>query len=209
MGKKIDYTKVEQQLQEALIRMQVDQLIQGKPITSKNAQDYYGLGDETPRPVQEDAVMKLIAEGLTDEEQDPEEEISPDQDQMKQAPKRNTPPQTLATPLPKAIPKETYDEPISDLMLLRRHIFWMKQQAMNDRYELLGTTQEEVFALRRKERLSPEDKLRIRALLQKAKAVREEIIEDLGAVSDDTLIQKEKKRHLTKRFNVREKWIPL
>ncbi len=210
--KKIDYSKVEQHLAEALIRMQVDQLTHGKPTASQRSKDYYGLDDTTPRPVREDPVERLIEEGLVEKpgvEQVEIEDFSSTPDKIQQSTQRRSAPPQLPIPLPKAPSKEMVEEPISDLLLLRRHIFWMKQQGIQDRYEQLGTSMPEIFALRRKSRLSDEDKLRIQALLKKARAIRESIMEQKGTVSDEMLIESEQKKHKTKRLNVREKWLQL
>lgn len=212
---KIDYSKVEQQLKEALIRMQVDQITQGKPTASQRAKDFYGLDDTTPRPVREDPVERLIEEGLTDETtQEPKseeliEEMTVTEDKIEKAPARRSPAPVLSSPIPKAESKELLEIPATDLLVLRRHIFWMKQQGMKDRYEQIGTSLKEIFGFRKKPRLSDEDKLRIQALLKKAKAICEKIMEQKGKVSDEKLIESEQKRHKTKRLNVREKWLQL
>lgn len=212
MAKKVDYSKVEKEVGEALIKMQIEQLQQGKPLESSRAIEYYGLGEHA-RPVQEDPVEKLLAEeaakesGTIEEDLD-EDEISSAHDTLLQVPPRKVPTQRVQT-AQKIDSKEQFEAPPEELFLLRRHIFWMKQQGIQDRYTRLGTTQAEVFALKKKGRLTDEDKLRIKTLLKKALQVKEELTKGLGLTSDEALIEREKKRHKTKRFNVREKWLPL
>jgi hypothetical protein len=61
MGK-IDYSKAEREMHDALQRMRVKALAEGKSITSQRAADYYGLAQETPRPTPEEPVAKLVRE---------------------------------------------------------------------------------------------------------------------------------------------------
>lgn len=215
MAKKINYSKVEKEVEEALIRMQIEQLQKGIPTQSSRAIEYYGL-DEPPRPIQEDPVETLLSEeaskGSSEVIQDEEiAEINPEHDTLLAAKERKViprKPQNL-TEGPKIESKEQYELPPDDLLILRRHIFWMKQHGIEDRYERLGTTLAEISMFRKKQRLADEDKVRIQTLAKKAHQLKEEITKTLGLASDEALIEKEKKRHKTKRFNVREKWLPL
>jgi hypothetical protein len=61
MGK-IDYSKAEREMHDAMQRMRVKQLAEGKSVTSQRAADYYGLSQETPRPTPEEPVAKLVRE---------------------------------------------------------------------------------------------------------------------------------------------------
>ena len=63
-------------------------------------------------------------------------------------------PQQIAPPLRKVPPSERYLEKPSPLLVLRKHILWFKRQHIEDRYERLGTTKDEVFLLRKAERLT-------------------------------------------------------
>lgn len=229
---KINYSKVEQELRQALIQMQMKQLAEGKPIISSRAQEFYGI-TTTPRPVHEDIIEQLLEEEakkqisqqnetqtpFTQQENIPSLEeplnqsihATPTQDSITQAPGRRTsPPKRPELAIDLSHTSETMETKLSPLYILRQHILWMKRQHIDKRYELLGTTQEEVFSLRKKDRLSNEDLLRIKTLIAKAEHVRviwEKNI--LKSVSTEELITTQKKKHRTKRFNVRDKWIPL
>lgn len=61
MGK-IDYSKAEREMHDALQRMRVKELAEGKSVTSQRAADYYGLAQTTPRPTPEEPVAKLVRE---------------------------------------------------------------------------------------------------------------------------------------------------
>lgn len=61
MGK-IDYSKAEREMHDAMQRMRVKQLAEGKSVTSQRAADFYGLSQETPRPTPEEPVAKLVRE---------------------------------------------------------------------------------------------------------------------------------------------------
>jgi hypothetical protein len=61
MGK-IDYSKAEREIHDAMQRMRVKELAEGKSVTSQRAADYYGLAQETPRPTPEEPVAKLVRE---------------------------------------------------------------------------------------------------------------------------------------------------
>jgi hypothetical protein len=65
---KIDYSKAEKEISEALRKMRAKQLVEGKPITSKRAADYYGLVEEEPRPAPQDPVEQLLSEEAAKEE---------------------------------------------------------------------------------------------------------------------------------------------
>lgn len=61
MGK-IDYSKAEREMHDAMQRMRVKDLAEGKTVTSQRAADYYGLSQEAPRPTPEEPVAKLVRE---------------------------------------------------------------------------------------------------------------------------------------------------
>lgn len=259
---KINYSKIEQMLQEAMQKLQYKQLAEGKPIISLRAQEYYGITDE-PRPVSEDVIEKLLDEEAAIEKERLEEERQQEKEEQEQpiapsaqseqaaesgaTPSFEPPALTLFSeqkaeesaelPIMQAPPKEEslstskkrihappkrptlpfdfsqtsekFAEKASPLYLLRQHIFWMKLQHLENRYELLKTSKEEVFGWRQKRRLSEEDLVRIKTLLQKAQEFKAFWLKKRGMTTSEALIEQQQKKHRTKRFNVREKWLPI
>ena len=241
---KINYTKIEQQIQRVLQEMQKKQLEEGKTPISSRAQEYYGVTKEA-RPVPQE-VVELLLEKEREEEVEEEKPTPPSSSEpisldfpvlSEEAPEllppsseqevvvEGTPAAETLYQYPKtkkAVPKrpqlqvdlsQTSDktaEKVSPLYVLRQHIFWMKRQHIDKRYELIGTTREEVGALRKKERLQAQDMARIQELIQKAVHVRTVWEKKrLGAASTEELIEIQKKRAKQRRFNVRDKWLPL
>jgi hypothetical protein len=129
--------------------------------------------------------------------------LSKTKTQSSRAPKRQ------ALPPKKTLPSEKFLEPLSPLITLRKHLLWFKQQHFDDRYERIGTTKEEVFTFRRAAKLTPEQTQRVIELNHKAEKIKAELLKTKGSESDEDMIEREKKRHKTKRFNVRETWLPL
>lgn len=262
---KINYSKVEQMLQEALQKLQYKQLSEGKPIISSRAQEYYGITNE-PRPVPEEVIEKLLdeeaaiekerlEEALENERQQTEPQTStegppeqplkdsesaaaasfepptlplssenefqeskelpilqatPKEESFSTSRKRvSAPPKRPMLPLDFSQTSEKFAEKASPLYLLRQHIFWMKLQHLENRYELLKTSKEEVFEWRTKRRLTEEDLVRIKTLLQKAQEFKAFWLKKKGMTSSDALIEQQQKKHRTKRFNIREKWLPI
>lgn len=58
---KIDFSKGEESINDAIQKMRMKQLREGKAITSQRAVDYFGL-DNSPRPLPEDSVERLLEE---------------------------------------------------------------------------------------------------------------------------------------------------
>lgn len=57
--------------------------------------------------------------------------------------------------------------------------------------------------------LSPEDWKKIKEIRDKIEAYKKELGKQMPAPTDEQLIQTERKKHVRKRFNINEKWIPL
>ena len=74
---------------------------------------------------------------------------------------------------------------------------------------MLGTTREEIMAFRRTKRLSEEQTSRIKELNARAEEVKAGIMAEEGMKTEDKQIEKQKIKHKTKRFNVKETWLPL
>lgn len=227
----VDYSKAEKEVEKAVQRERVKNLIEGKPITSSGAIRYFALEEDTPRPPPPDHVEKLMSEtaaveeeappeeklpeGTPEEDEETEEEFEiiekiPEVDTLKKA-RKQSPRLPKRRPVPsKALPPaEKFVEKTSPLFILRQHILWLKRLHFDDRYEKLGTTKEEVFAFRRARRLSEADLKRIKELNMRAEKLKKDLLEEKEIASVEEAIEKEKKRHKTKRFNTRETWIPL
>ena len=263
MGK-INYSKVEQMLQDALQKLQYKQLSEGKPIISARAQEFYGISKES-RPVPEEVVEKLLDEesaAAREEEKKLKEEresvkmdisvpenasvdtsirktlepfapptlplfsegsigsaIDGDSPSIQSTPREETlsparkrlsgPPKRPDITVDFSQTSDTFQEKVSTLYLLRQHLFWMKLQHLENRYEILRTSKEEIFAFRRKQRLAEDDLMRIKQLLQKAQEFRIFWLKKQGIDSPESLIERQKKKHKTKRFNIKEKWLPI
>jgi len=57
--------------------------------------------------------------------------------------------------------------------------------------------------------LTPEDWEQISNIRKKLGGYRKEIQEKFKQITDDDIIKSERKKHINKRFNVNEKWLPL
>lgn len=264
---KIDYSKAEREMHQAIQRMRVKNLAEGKSVTSKRAAEYYGLQEPEPRPTPEEPVARLVreeaaleeisaqetkqplppevpspGEGGLPEQQRPEEpsgefflgededkEIElatvsefeeepafetitepPVYDVLRKARKQSErPPKFTAAPPPDVPPSDTFFEPASHLYILRQHILWLKRRHYDNRYELLGTTRDEVMGFRRAKRLTDDQLARIKELNARAEEVKASILTDEGLHTEEAQIEAEQERHKTKRLNVKDTWLPL
>jgi len=59
------------------------------------------------------------------------------------------------------------------------------------------------------ETLTPEDWQKIKEIHQKVMEYKKELLSKLPPVTDDQLIAAERKKHINKRYNTNEKWLPL
>ena len=237
MGK-INYSKAEREMLDALQRMQVRNLAEGKTITSRRAEEFYGIKDESPRPIPEEPVAKLLREEAAEDEaaqnksvsESVEGEVGPQMakpsddevssyDSTKRPPiydvlKKTKPqstrlPRSVAAPPPEIPSSDTFFEPTSRLYVLRQHILWLKRKHFDNRYELLGTTKDEVMSFRRANRLSQEQIARINEINAHAEEVKAGILAEQGMKTEETQIEHQKQKHKTKRFNIKETWLPL
>jgi len=235
---KIDYSKAEKEIGEALRKMRAKQLIEGKSITSKRAADYFGLIEEESRPAPQDPVEQLLSEEAAKEETEKEfvsesvieeEEPIPSEDDLeiedpffgiaeedleedKLIPAKKQSSRILKKErreIPDVPPSEKFIEPLSPLSLLRKHLFWLKRLHIKDRFKAIGTTKEEMVSLCKARRLSPEQVKRVQELTGRAQKVKEEMLKKFGSKSDTDLIEKQKKSHKNKRFHKKEGWLPL
>ena len=134
----------------------------------------------------------------------------PDIDTLKKARRQSDrTPKPLPLKSQSVDPSEKFHEPASPLLILRKHILWFKRLHMDDRYERLGTTQEEVFTFRRAERLSEKDLLRIQELNKRATELKHEILKKHGKSTLEGMIENEKFKNKRKRLHSRDSWIAL
>jgi hypothetical protein len=258
---KIDYSKAEREMHEALQRMRVKDLAEGKSVTSQRASEYYGLEEQTPRPTPEEPVAKLLREEAAKEEllekklaeeklhpiieatpqeegaeatitrkneafdepllslEDEEEEEETTFEIIRRPPvydvmrkvrtQSKRPPKAVASPTADVPPSDTFLEPASHLYILRQHILWLKRRHYDNRYEMLGTTRDEVMSFRHAKRLTDEQLARIKELNDRAEEVKASLLAEEGIKSDEQHIEQQKAKHKTKRFNVKESWLPL
>ena len=99
--------------------------------------------------------------------------------------------------------------PASSLFLLKKHIFWFKKKKLKNFYQTLGTTEEEIDELCKKQKLDKNDDEKIQHFLKNAMQLKDSLLKKIGADDDERFIEKERKRHITKRFNIRDSWLQL
>lgn len=212
---KFDFHKVEQTLGEALHCTFIKKIVSGEPISYNRAVNYFGVA--TPKPNPPDSVIDALAEWQ-------EEVLLAEIAAKQQADQTAGKPQEVALPppteavvqtTPDAAPVEQIPFPeqnvpaVSPLYILRKRLLWFVRQKVANVYLLLGTTKEEIIALRKKETLSSEDLARIEELLKKSADMNARLRKQMGVETDEALIEKEIQRHIRKRFNVNETWYPL
>jgi hypothetical protein len=251
---KFDYSKIESELQKTLHEMRSKDLKEGKTIMSKRTEEYYGLDEETPRPVPQEPVEKLLREEAAKEEiaqkKLHEKKDSPSQEEISQQEKQPLPPvvakkkeeeadveeenpdevvwktpvfdvlkkarlqsdrlpKITVPPLPDVPSSDRFFEPASHLYILRQHILWLKYRHYDNRYELLGTTKEEVMTFRQAKRLSEDQISRIKEINARAEEVKAGILAEQGVHTDEKQIEQQKEKHKTKRFNIKDTWLQL
>lgn len=98
-------------------------------------------------------------------------------------------------------------------MLLRHLQQTMKWLLKNDKalHTNLNLERDDLLRLLevKAEDMKPEDWNRIGDLLKKCQKLKPEVEKRLGTSSDEALIRKERRKHINKRFNVSDKWLPL
>lgn len=225
---KIDYTKVEEMLATALHSMLIKKLVEGRSTVSTQAVRYYGL-DDGPRPKKDDSVISALKELEVDakqeafrakleaERQERERRIALGEqvEPIKTEPTEEKPAEPSTIAASQVIQREkilTSDETpptISALFLLQQHLQWFKKRKIKNVLAALKTTEDEITALAKEKPLNEASKKRVDELLGKAKDLKAGIIKKLGLEDDTAFIEKERKKHITKRFNIKETWLPL
>ncbi len=199
---KIDFSKVEQNLHQAMHMIFVKNLVAGKEVAHRHAVLF--LGHHLDKPSPQDSVVEAINEwrmelAVDETVAETQKELALPQMEPVSAPDEEKAAQN--------IPQEEYL--ISPLYKLRKHLLWFIRKRVANIYKLLGTTKEEVIELRKKKNLSEEEQKRVQEILVKSQEINQRLMKKLGIDTDDALIEKEVKKHRTKRFNIRESWLPL
>lgn len=95
-------------------------------------------------------------------------------------------------------------------LLLRRILRAMKEFNSPEFYQAIGMSSDELETLLKDpSEISPDDWNRLYIIREKIMSFRKSYQETHPEVSESTLIEKERHRHINKRFNVNEKWLPL
>lgn len=220
MGK-IDFKKVEESLSKALQKRLMKKLVEGEPTVSERAVEFYRM-DAGSAPKPQDAVIQELEQIEQEEKEFQEQEkrrLEQEKAQKEGKPvaplqKKEEPPPAAALPTPPSKEEVVQVPTVGDvtftpLFLLRKHILWFKQKHVKDLYKLLGTTPDEIKALRKKKELSEKENKRIQELITKAIDIKARIMKKLGIEEDSSLVEKERKRHIHKRFNIKDTWLPL
>jgi len=232
---KIDFEKVEKNIGDAQHNWFIKKLASQQPSSYPRASAYFGLDVAKPGP--QDSVIGAIvdwrqdlleeeieqkkqkqakalevpelahtAETLAIEKESKETPITIDTEELvKEEVIETGKPQVQEEPMFQDAPSPT----VAPIYILRKRLLWFARKRVTNIYKLLGTTKEEVITLRKKKNRTAEDDKRIDELLQKSHEINERLRKKLGFSTDEDLIEKEKKRHITKRFNIRETWLPL
>ncbi|MBS0634724.1 MAG: hypothetical protein JSR37_04605 [Verrucomicrobia bacterium] len=200
---KIDFNKVEQNLHKAMHTMFVKNLVSGKESSHKRAVIFFGHHLAKPSPA--DSVIEAINEWRI--EQALSESIAESEASGQAA--LPVPPISVADEkaAEDQVPSDQYV--VSPLYILRKHLLWFIRKRVANIYKLLGTTKEEVVALRKKKELTAEDKKRVEEILAKANEINQRLMKKLGLDTDEALVETEVKKHKSKRFNIRDSWLPL
>jgi hypothetical protein len=214
MGK-IDYSKVEEKLSHALHSTMVKRIVKGEPTVSSEAVNYYALNDGK-RPKRQDPVIEALDEMRREAREIELEELRkqgllPPESVSLQAGKETD------TEAPKEEESSNEEIPTTDatpkifppLFLLRKHLAWFKKKKVDSVYSTLGVTEEYMYTLYEKETLSPEEEAKVEELEKKAADLRDNFFEKMGVGENNSYVEKERKKHISKRFKVRENWLPL
>jgi hypothetical protein len=219
---KVDYSKAEREFEKTLEKLQAKELAEGKTPTSRRAADYFGLAESTARPVPKDPVESLLEneaakssqdetttqeQQLQESEEDLVVERIPETDMLQPIKSKARP--VKSTPPPSFPEVEKMLEHPSSLIVLKKHLLWLHRQKINDRYEQLGTTREEIAQFSKARRLTPSQLQRIHELNEKAKKLLERVLKKRGIQTDTALIEHEQQRHKRKRHQTRETWLQL
>ncbi len=213
---KIDFIKVEETLANALSAMFVKKIKEGKPAVSKRAVRFYRL-DDGPRPKMQDPVIQTLEELREEEKKMLEEEKSQEEEEALSKKETPLPPSTPPQiPAEENVPTdddyidpEKIDRRLFMLALLRQNLKWFRKHRIKNLDARIGSNIEEVRTLEDKETLTPEELHRLGEIVKKSHEVRVDIMKELGLDTDEVVIEKQREKHSTRRFNVKDHWLPL
>lgn len=96
------------------------------------------------------------------------------------------------------------------LRRLQHELKWLLKRH-DEFHKILGLSKEELSQLihRKPEPFSDQEWAQLQELEKACEKARAEVEKGKTAVSNEGIVQKERKRHLNKRFNVSDKWLPL
>lgn len=96
------------------------------------------------------------------------------------------------------------------LLSLMEHDLEQISQVKNAKLKDLGITQKELKAhLAKAKELSQEEWAALKKIRERLQEYKKELWDKIPHLSDDELVEKERKIHINKRFNVRDEWLPL
>jgi hypothetical protein len=210
---KVDFTKVEESLATALQTNLIKKIVLGEPTVSTEAVSYYRM-DDGPRPKPIDPIIQVLDE-IRKEVDELEEEarlalLAAGGGDAKTAKEETL--EAEKTPAVIAAPEKVPTKKVptfTPLFLLRQHLLWFKRKKIKDIFTTLGIQEQEIRDLRKKGTLSEEEQQKVIELLEKADDLRTSLIKKLGVEDDTVYIEKERKKHITKRFKVKETWLPM
>lgn len=117
--------------------------------------------------------------------------------------------QEVETGSPKAKEEELTPERRQKIKQLQLALAWLKRKD-KDLFTHLKFPKEKILdMIQNPDQLRGTDWTRLEMVLKRAEARKAQILEDQGVDDDEVLIEQQRQRHLKKRFNVNEKWLPL
>jgi hypothetical protein len=186
----LDFSQIEYTLGTALHHIFIKTLVDGDPVNYARAIAFFGNEEGKPTPY--DSVVEAMVEIQKDIE-----EID----------------QTLPAFLPAIAATPKMDLPpevkIPPMIILRKRILWLIKRNVANIYNKIGSSKEEMTELKAKTDLTLEEIRRVQELLKNTHELTLKIKQKLGIETDEGLVDKEKKKHLTKRLNVRDSWLAL
>jgi hypothetical protein len=105
-------------------------------------------------------------------------------------------------------PKKTQELQKQLITSIKRDLSGMKKNA--EMYDKIGIKHKDLKRLiEHPETLSAEEWESLSQIHKKIAAFKEELKEKLPKIDNESLVESQRKKHLTKRFNVNDKWLPL
>ena len=96
------------------------------------------------------------------------------------------------------------------LEVLERELRYLDVKQHKALYNQLGLKKQEIRELILKpSELKPEDWEKIKQIKEGIDKYRHEVLAQLPSSTNDKLVEEERRKHINKRFNVNDKWLPL